>query len=347
MSVLLHLSDTHFGTEQPEVVEALVALASQQRPDVVVLSGDITQRAQPAEFRAAKDFVDRLGAPVLAIPGNHDIALFNLWARLDRPYARFAAEFGSDLAPVYASPDLLVVGVNTTRARRHKHGEVSGSQIERVSKLLATASLQQLRVVVVHQPATVPAARERPNLLRGHADATQAWAAAGADLVLGGHIHLPFTVALEGLERRLWVVQAGTAVSSRTRPGVPNSVNVLRWGDAENMGVDPPQTQRHSGARCLIEQWDFSRQQQKFVCTVTSAIEPERTNLHSNKHITVNEKTTLAWTQQPEHHCTNHGLLQGQDSEVLPQEHLQNQVVIPEICPLIPRILAEQPSHLQ
>jgi hypothetical protein len=128
MSVVLHLSDTHFGTEQPAVVEALVVLAARQRPDLVILSGDITQRARPAQFRAAKAFVDRLGAPVLAIPGNHDIALFDLWARIVRPYAGFAAAFGADLAPVHVSPDLFVVGVNTTRARRHKHGEVSPSQ---------------------------------------------------------------------------------------------------------------------------------------------------------------------------------------------------------------------------
>lgn len=115
MSVLLHIADTHFGTEQPPVVEALVALAAQQRPDLVVLAGDITQRARPAQFRAAKAFVDRLGAPVLAVPGNHDIALFDLWARLTRPYARYAEVFGADLEPVHASADLLVVGVNTTR----------------------------------------------------------------------------------------------------------------------------------------------------------------------------------------------------------------------------------------
>jgi hypothetical protein len=136
MSVLLQISDTHFGTEQPQVVEALVALAAQQRPEVVVLSGDITQRARPAQFRAAKAFVDRLGAPVLAIPGNHDIALFDLWARLTRPYARYAKVFGADLEPVHSSPDLLVVGVNTTRKWRHKNGEVSTAQIDRVAKLL-------------------------------------------------------------------------------------------------------------------------------------------------------------------------------------------------------------------
>jgi len=276
MSVLLHISDTHFGTEQPDVVEALVAFAAQQRPDVVVLSGDITQRARPAQFRAAKAFVDRLGAPVLALPGNHDIALFDLWARLTRPYARYAKVFGPELEPVHSSQDLLVVCVNTTRAWRHKNGEVSAAQIDRVSKLLASAGPRQLRVVVVHQPAAVTQVGDRPNLLRGHRAVTRAWSAAGADLLMGGHIHLPYTLALHGLARRLWVVQAGTAVSSRTRPGVPNSVNVLRWGGAS--GVDGVKTQTRSEAPecCLIEQWDYAHPGQVFVCMAVTPVQPDR-----------------------------------------------------------------------
>lgn len=276
MSVLLQISDTHFGTEQPLVVEAVVALAAQQRPDVVVLSGDITQRARPAQFRAAKAFVDRLGAPVLAVPGNHDIALFDLWARLTRPYARYTKVFGANLEPVYSSPDLLVVGVNTTRAWRHKHGEVSTAQIDRVATLLTAASPQQLRVVVVHQPAAVPQAEERSNLLRGHHAALQVWSAAGADLVLGGHIHLPYALALDGLARRLWVLQAGTAVSSRTRPEAPNSVNILRWGAASSAAVDQAQIGSEAGKYCVIEQWDFARHDQVFVRTAVTPVLPER-----------------------------------------------------------------------
>jgi 3',5'-cyclic AMP phosphodiesterase CpdA len=276
MSVVLHLSDTHFGTERSEVVEALVALAAQQRPDVVVLSGDITQRARPLQFRAAKVFVDRLGAPVVAIPGNHDIALFDLWARLTRPYARFASVFGTDLEPVAESPDWLIVGVNTTRARRHSHGEVSGAQVARVTTLLAAAKPEQLRVVVVHQPLAVIESGEVHNLLRGHADATRAWAQAGADLVLGGHIHLPFTLPLQGLARRLWVVQAGTAVSSRTRAGVPNSVNILRWGDAKLTPVGATSSGPTVGLCCLIERWDFFERQQVFARTEVTSVQPER-----------------------------------------------------------------------
>jgi 3',5'-cyclic AMP phosphodiesterase CpdA len=277
MGVLLHISDTHFGTEQPPVVEALVTLAAQQRPELVVLSGDITQRARPVQFRAAQACVGRLGAPVLAIPGNHDIALFDLWARLTRPYAGFSAVFGVDLEPVYATPDWLVVGVNTTRARRHKHGEVSAAQIERVACLLASASPRQLRVVVVHQPVAVPLDSERCNLLRGHAEATRAWAAAGADLVLGGHIHLPFTLPLHGLVRRLWAVQAGTAVSKRTRSGMPNSVNILRWSAVAAHDICAAPARALTGAYCLIERWDFDQRKQAFVHMETTTVQPERT----------------------------------------------------------------------
>lgn len=276
MSVLLQISDTHFGTEQPEVVEALVALAAQQRPDVVVLSGDITQRARPAQFRAAKAFVDRLGVPVLAIPGNHDIALFDLWARLTRPYARYSAVFGAELEPVHDTADLLVVGVNTTRAWRHKHGEVSPAQIDRVAELLCAARPQQLRLVVVHQPVAVTLDSDRSNLLRGHRAATQAWSAAGADLVMGGHIHLPFTLALPGLTRRLLAVQAGTAVSARTRAGAPNSVNVLRWGESCAADLAQAGVRTHAQNRCLIEQWDFSHRDRVFACAAVTPVQPDR-----------------------------------------------------------------------
>jgi 3',5'-cyclic AMP phosphodiesterase CpdA len=253
MSVVLQVSDPHFGTEQASVVEALVALAQRQRPDLVVLSGDITQRARAAQFRAARACIDRLGAPVLAIPGNHDIPLFDLPARLLRPYAAFARAFGPELEPVHASPDLLVLCVNTTRRWRHQNGEVSPAQIERVATRLRAADDAQLRVVVVHQPAAVQRPQDAHDLLRGHAAALARWAEAGADLVLGGHIHLPYVMAMPALARPLWVVQAGTAVSSRVRAGVPNSVNLLRWGGALPAG------------RCAIEQWDFDAAAASFV----------------------------------------------------------------------------------
>ena len=261
MSVLLQVSDPHFGTERAAVVEALVALAAQLRPELVVLSGDITQRARAEQFSAARAVMDRLGAPLLALPGNHDIALFDLWSRLTRPYARYSAVFGPDLAPVFASHDLLVLGVNTTRARRHKDGEVSSAQIDAVAHQLRQAKAEQLRVVVVHQPIDVMREEDLTNRLHNHTAAQQAWAAAGADLVMGGHIHLPYVMPLPGLARSMWAVQAGTSVSSRVRSGVPNSVNVVRWSTA---------------AGCVVEQWDFSAADSAFVRAASTAITPHR-----------------------------------------------------------------------
>jgi 3',5'-cyclic AMP phosphodiesterase CpdA len=251
MTTLLHLSDTHFGTELAPVAEALLHCALQQRPDVVVLSGDITQRARRSQFDAARRFVERLGpVPLLAIPGNHDIALFNLAARVFAPYAAYARAFGRELEPVYESPQCLVIALNTTRPWRHKHGELSAAQVRRVAERLRQATPAQLRVVVVHQPIAVIRDADRIDRMRGAPDAAIAqWSEAGADLVLGGHIHLPYVAALHervpGLARRLWVVQAGTAVSSRVRPEAPNSVNLVRWGEGLPAGT------------CVVERWDY------------------------------------------------------------------------------------------
>lgn len=260
--LLLHLSDPHFGTEQAPVVDALLRLAREHRPELAVLSGDVTQRARTAQFRAARDFVDRLGVrPTLVLPGNHDIPLYNVAARAFSPYAGYLRSFGPDLEPVVDTPRWLVIGVNTTRPRRHKDGEVSADQVERVAARLAQAREGQLRLVVVHQPVAVTDPHDLENLLHGRAGALARWSQAGADLVLGGHIHLPYVLPLHdrmpGLARRVWAVQAGTALSSRVRDGVPNSVNLIRW---------------HDGA-CTVERWDYSAAARGFDRAAVTALE--------------------------------------------------------------------------
>lgn len=250
MSVVLQISDPHFGTEVPEVVDALLAFARAQNPSVVVVSGDITQRARKAQFAAARRFLDQLGPPTqprLVVPGNHDIPLFDLPARLLAPYGNYMHAFGEALEPSYESDQLLVVCVNTTRWFRRKHGEVSDEQIARVARRLRRARPEQLRIVVTHQPLRVIRPRDQNNLLRGHAVAARAWCEAGADMLMGGHIHLPYVRRLSELwpelTRETWVVQAGTAVSKRVRDGIPNSVNVVR--------VQP-------NMQCAIERWDYA-----------------------------------------------------------------------------------------
>jgi 3',5'-cyclic AMP phosphodiesterase CpdA len=266
MSIVLQISDTHFGTEQQAVAEALLRMTSQQRPDLVVLSGDITQRATNSQFQNARAFVDGMGVQVMAIPGNHDIPLFNIGARLRKPYAHYSAAFGEVLEPAHASTELLVLCVNTTRWYRHKNGEVSAQQIDRVAQRLTQASANQLRVVVVHQPIAVVHAADRHDLLRGHAAAVASWSAAGADLVMGGHIHLPYVMAVPNCARAMWAVQAGTAVSCRVRDGMPNSVNLIRSGSHAPEG------------QCVIERWDYAAVGQAFIRGTVTVVKPGRSS---------------------------------------------------------------------
>ncbi|MDL2338995.1 MAG: metallophosphoesterase [Pseudomonadota bacterium] len=256
MTTLLHLSDTHFGTEQAPVVEALVRLSRDLAPDLLVLSGDVTQRAYREQFAAARQFVDRLGVPRLVIPGNHDIPLFNGFARLLFPYGNFRRAFGEVLEPVHDSANLLVLCVKTTRRLRHIEGQVSAAQIERVAVRLRSARPGQLRVVVVHQPLHVEGDAEKKHLLRGHEAALQHWAEAGADVAIGGHIHLPYMRELTptgAAGARIVVAQAGTAVSNRVRRGVPNSVNVIRHFAAD-------------AGQCVIDRWDYVAERGAFEC---------------------------------------------------------------------------------
>lgn len=266
MTVLLQISDPHFGTEREPVVAALERFTHDLHPDVLVLSGDITQRATHHQFRTARAFVDRLRVPVvMAIPGNHDIPLFNLAARLFSPYGHYHHAFGRDLEPQFENDDVLVLALNTTRWYRHKDGEVSAAQIERVAQRLEQAHAGQWRIIVVHQPVAVTLEQDRENLLRGHEAAVRRWSAAGADLIVGGHIHLPFVLPLHeswpGLSRPVWAAQAGTAVSNRVRRGADNSVNVIRVGAAargidERIDAEP--------RCCVIERWDHIAATRRF-----------------------------------------------------------------------------------
>jgi 3',5'-cyclic AMP phosphodiesterase CpdA len=262
MSVLVQMSDPHFGTENPAVTVALKRLIEAIRPQCVLLSGDITQRARRAEFDAAQAFCASLPCPVVAIPGNHDIPLFNVWARMFRPYAGFQRVFGSDLEPVWESAGMRIVCANSTTPRRHKDGELTPAAVQRICEQVRTGDRAKLHIVALHHPLHVITESDRENLLHGHREALHAFADAGVDLVLGGHIHLAYVRALRehipSLSRELWVVQAGTAISTRVRNDQPNSVHVIRTRTVDNRPGTPV-------TGCDVEQWDHSAGDGQFV----------------------------------------------------------------------------------
>lgn len=228
---LLHLSDLHFGREDTQALRALQALAERLRPAAVVVTGDITQRATPAQFVAARDWLQRLPTPHLVVqPGNHDIPLWAWWERWLAPRRRYRRHFGPDVAPSLDLPWLHLVTVDSVARLRHSRGALSARQIDEVAMAIAASGAQQLRVVALHHPLV---AEDGAAPLRQAALAARRWAAAGVDIVLGGHMHRPLAVPLaapHGVPARgagPWAVLGGTAGSTRLRGGAPASVNLI------------------------------------------------------------------------------------------------------------------------
>jgi 3',5'-cyclic AMP phosphodiesterase CpdA len=228
--IIVHLSDLHLGRLDPAVLGALVSTIRGVGPDLVVVSGDLTQRATTQQFAAARRFLQAVEARTLTIPGNHDVPLWNVAARFLTPFDRYQRYITPDLEPEYQDDEIIVVGVNTARSVTWGEGRINLAQVDRILARLNAAPRASTRIVVTHHPFDLPPGIREQRLL-GRARAAMArLATAGADLFLSGHLHLSH-VSHSAERYRIaghsaLIVQAGT-VSMRGRGEEP-SFNVLR-----------------------------------------------------------------------------------------------------------------------
>lgn len=231
---LAHISDLHFGRVNRDVVKALLADLRDATPDLIVASGDFTQRGRRREFRAARRFLDRLPAEWIAIPGNHDLPTFNLIERVVDPFGRYKRHIAADLCPVWHGDHAVIVCMNTARSFgphwNWAHGRLSRRQIRDAAAILRRVPDDKLRIVVTHHPFIAPASNPGRRLVGRAGRAVRAFAAAGVDLLLAGHNHLSYTGKVGGTQlgepRAILVVQAATATSSRLR-GEVNAYNLM------------------------------------------------------------------------------------------------------------------------
>ncbi|HEV8268384.1 MAG TPA: metallophosphoesterase family protein [Thermoanaerobaculia bacterium] len=234
MRTLVHLSDLHFGDHDERTLEPLATLVASRKPDLVVVSGDLTQRARKRQFLLARAFLDTLPSPQVVVPGNHDIPLFDVVRRFGSPLGRYRALIASDVEPFFVDGEIAVMGLDTARSLTWKSGRLSRRQLHDVRRRLEPLPEALTKIVVTHHPFDLPPGADESNLIKRAKRAMKVFVEAGADVFLSGHLHVTHVGATASRYRvqgrSALVINAGTATSTRHR-GELNSFNILGFAD--------------------------------------------------------------------------------------------------------------------
>ncbi len=230
MRRLVHLSDLHFGRDRPEVLAPLTQSVNALTPDLVIISGDFTQRATDEQFMEAAAFIKTLNAPTLCVPGNHDVPLHNLFMRIFMPWRRYRRWINADLHPIFQDDEIVVIGVNTVNPFAWQCGWFRSRAIQRACAAFGTSADGRRHIVVAHHPLE-NSPGDGKSLMRGAATGLRRLSESGVDAVLSGHLHswrADIFAYVEGRSSALQV-HAGTSLSNRLR-GEVNDFNVLDVG---------------------------------------------------------------------------------------------------------------------
>lgn len=240
---IVHLSDLHFGalaTGRPEALHAAVRAAA---PELIVVSGDLSQSGTVAELAEARAFLDALPQPQLVVPGNHDMPHgLHLWSRFRRPFAAYQKVIQSDLEPVWRNDTAVVAGLNSAIPGGWyldwERGRFSARQLLRLREIVAETPQECLRVLVIHHPPAAPPGGTRRHLIDNRTALFGALNEAGIDLILSGHFHLSYAmaIALPGADPRSCILSVTSTATSHRLRGEPNGFHVIE-GDSRALNV--------------------------------------------------------------------------------------------------------------
>lgn len=230
MTRLVHISDLHFGAQHQAALDALKIYLDQTQPDVVVISGDLTQSGRRSEFRSCRDWLAQLTVPYIATPGNHDTPLWNLAARLFRPFGLFSKYIGPARTSYWANQDVQIYTYNTARGMQWRMNWSKGAvHLGHLKRVLAHATVPtpKARILVCHHPVAEMKDAPMSAVVHRGAAAAQMIAAAGIDLLLCGHVHVPYVYPLPYGDGLSYLSVAST-LSVRNRGALPgfNTIDI-------------------------------------------------------------------------------------------------------------------------
>jgi len=236
---MMHISDLHFGPFfMPAVAESVLKSAAALKPDVIVASGDFSQRAKPAEFAAARKFLDQLPpVPLIVCPGNHDVPLYRVWERLFTPHALYQQHISKDLNEVFKLPYATIVSLDSTSPLRAiTNGRISHEKLNYAREAFEASPADLIRIVVAHHHFAPAPDYERSSVMPGAKRAVDLFNDLNVEMILGGHLHRAYVGnsldVYPGKDRNhgIVIVQSGTTTSrrGRAREREKNSFNWIR-----------------------------------------------------------------------------------------------------------------------
>jgi 3',5'-cyclic AMP phosphodiesterase CpdA len=230
---ILHISDVHFGPPHlPRVAQGVLDFIDRYRPDMVVLSGDLTQRARPEQFRQARAFVDRIPVPTLVVPGNHDVPLYRIGERIFNPFGAYKQYFSPEFEPVYRDGEMLIVGINTAFGWTIKDGRIKLGRLLEVAKVFEQTPEPMFKVVVAHHHMIPPPNFGSQQVLGNAYEAIDLFSSVGVDLILSGHLHQAYIGSSEEFYPKgrppVVILHSGTTTSNRGRAG-ERERNTCNW----------------------------------------------------------------------------------------------------------------------
>lgn len=227
MTSIIQFADIHFGVEDQEAMGCVKGAIEKLHPDIIVICGDITQNGSDEEFKAAHEWIKTLDGPKLITPGNHDTPMYGLIERFTRPFAKYRKWIEPLSEPYFTNKDVTILPYNSARGWQFGFdwslGAVNLKDLAILTENMKRLSQGGVEVIMAHHPLIYPDVSPLQKRTKNGVKTLKYLSHHNVDIVLTGHVHVPF--AIERHPNETEVISIGAGTLSHRRRNKPVSFN--------------------------------------------------------------------------------------------------------------------------